>query len=131
MFKCYKNGWIVLHCKWLQVLWQSHHILTYFRNFEIVFAPLKRYLIDLSLMEMWTSKSAGGALTSDLPTFSLSPQEYITKIGQYMMTLPQHLEPFTMQDNPAVLVALKHGRLPYTDETDNHQVMLSEVLQYY
>jgi hypothetical protein len=44
--------------------------------FEIVFAPLKRYLIDLSLMEMWTSKSAGGALTSDLPTFSLSPQEY-------------------------------------------------------
>jgi hypothetical protein len=86
--------------------------------FEIVFAPLKRYLIDLSLMEMWTSKSAGGALTSDLPTFSLSPQEYITKIGQYMMTLPQHLEPFTMQDNPAVLVALKHGRLPYTDETD-------------
>jgi hypothetical protein len=35
-----------------------------------------------------------------------------------MMTLPQHLEPFTMQDNPAVLVALKHGRLPYTDETD-------------
>jgi hypothetical protein len=34
-----------------------------------------------------------------------------------MMTLPQHLEPFTMQDNPAVLVALKHGKLPYTDET--------------
>ncbi|XP_052083064.1 conserved oligomeric Golgi complex subunit 7-like [Mytilus californianus] len=86
--------------------------------FEIVFGPLKRYLVDLSAMEMWTSRSAGGALTSDLPTFSLSPQEYITKIGQYMMTLPQHLEPFTMQDNPAVLVALKHGRLPYTDETD-------------
>lgn len=33
------------------------------------------------------------------------------------MTLPQHLEPFTMQDNPSVLVALKHGKLPYTDET--------------
>ena len=39
-------------------------------------------------------------------------------VGQYMMTLPQHLEPFTMQDNPAVLVALRHGRLPYTDDTD-------------
>ena len=33
------------------------------------------------------------------------------------MTLPQHLEPFTMEDNPSVLIALKHGRLPYTDET--------------
>ena len=86
--------------------------------FAIVFAPLKRYLVDLATMEVWTSKSAGGAMTSDLPTFSLSPQEYITKIGQYMMTLPQHLEPFTMQDSPAVLVALKHGRLPYTDDTD-------------
>ena len=39
------------------------------------------------------------------------------QVGQYMMTLPQHLEPFTMQDNPAVLVALRHGRLPYTDDT--------------
>lgn len=29
---------------------------------------------------MWTSSSAGGAMTSDLPTFSLSPQEYITKV---------------------------------------------------
>lgn len=87
-------------------------------SFDIVFAPLKAYLNNVSTFEIWTSKSAGGALTSDLPTFSLSPQEYITKIGQYMMTLPQHLEPFTMQDNPAVLVALKHGRLPYTDETE-------------
>ncbi|KAK3085428.1 hypothetical protein FSP39_003139 [Pinctada imbricata] len=87
-------------------------------SFDIVFSPLKAYLLEVSTMEIWTSKSAGGALTSDLPTFSLSPQEYITKIGQYMMTLPQHLEPFTMQDNPAVLVALKHGKLPYTDETE-------------
>ncbi|XP_060062709.1 conserved oligomeric Golgi complex subunit 7-like isoform X2 [Ylistrum balloti] len=87
-------------------------------SFDIVFAQLKGYLTDLANMEIWMSKSAGGALTSDLPTFSLSPQEYITKIGQYMMTLPQHLEPFTMQDNPAVIVALKHGRLPYTDEME-------------
>jgi hypothetical protein len=55
-------------------------------------------------------------MTSDLPTFSLSPQEYITKIGQYLMTLPQQLEPFTMEDNPAIIAALKHGKLPFTDE---------------
>ncbi|XP_062594246.1 conserved oligomeric Golgi complex subunit 7-like isoform X1 [Saccostrea cucullata] len=87
-------------------------------SFDIVFGTLRGYLADVSNMEIWTSKSAGGALTSDLPTFSLSPQEYITKVGQYLMTLPQHLEPFTMQDNPSVLVALKHGKLPYTDETE-------------
>lgn len=39
------------------------------------------------------------------------------QIGQFLMTLPQHLEPFTLEDNPAVLVALKYGKLPYTDET--------------
>ncbi|KAL4234116.1 Golgi transport complex subunit 7 [Mactra antiquata] len=85
--------------------------------FDVVFGQLKGYLTNLSTMEIWMSKSAGGALTSDLPTFSLSPQEYMTKIGQFLMTLPQHLEPFTMEDNPAVLVALKYGKLPYTDET--------------
>ena len=36
-------------------------------------------------LQIWTSKSAGGALTSDLPTFSLSPQEYITKVWYIIM----------------------------------------------
>ncbi|XP_059142129.1 conserved oligomeric Golgi complex subunit 7-like [Physella acuta] len=85
--------------------------------FDIVFSQLKNFLSAVSGMEIWTSQSSGGAMTSDLPTFSLSPQEYITKVGQYLMTLPQHLDPFTLQDSPALTIALKHGRLPYT----NHQ----------
>ncbi|RUS78612.1 hypothetical protein EGW08_013618 [Elysia chlorotica] len=87
--------------------------------FEIVFGQLKSYLAGVALMEIWISRSAGGAMTSDLPTFSLSPQEYITKVGQYLMTLPQHLDPFTLQDSPALVVALKHGRLPYTNHQGN------------
>ncbi|KAK7454688.1 hypothetical protein BaRGS_00039554, partial [Batillaria attramentaria] len=86
--------------------------------FEMVFAQLKNYLSDVSTMEIWTSQSAGGAMTSDLPTFSLAPQEYITKIGQYLMTLPQHLDPFTVQDSPALTVALRHSKLPYTSEQE-------------
>jgi len=35
------------------------------------------------------------------------------QVGQYLMTLPQQLEPFTMSDNPMLTVALKHGKLPY------------------
>ncbi|XP_046553450.1 conserved oligomeric Golgi complex subunit 7-like [Haliotis rubra] len=88
-------------------------------GFDIVFAQLKRYLGNLSNMEIWTSRSAGGAMTSDLPTFSLSPQEYITKIGQYLMTLPQHLDPFTLQDSSTLTIALKHGKLPFTDEQES------------
>ncbi len=35
------------------------------------------------------------------------------------MTLPQQLEPFTLQDNPQVTVALKYGKLPYTTQQGN------------
>jgi len=35
------------------------------------------------------------------------------QVGQYLMTLPQQLEPFTMTDNPMLTVAVKHGKLPY------------------
>ncbi|KAH3692541.1 conserved oligomeric Golgi complex subunit 7-like [Dreissena polymorpha] len=86
--------------------------------FEIVFGQIKGHLTSVAGMEIWQSRSAGGALTSNLPTFSLSPQEYITKIGQFLMTLPQHLEPFTLEDDPAVQVAVKYGKLPFTDETE-------------
>jgi len=87
-------------------------------SFEIVFSQLKSYLSGVSTMEIWTSQSAGGAMTSELPTFSLSPLEYITKVGQYLMTLPQHLDPFTLQESPALIIAMKHGRMPYTNHQD-------------
>ena len=52
----------------------------------------------------------------NLPMFSLTPQEYITKIGQYLLTLPQNFEPFTMQDSAQLIIALKNGKLPYLEE---------------
>ena len=51
--------------------------------------------------------------------FSLTPQEYITKIGQYLLTLPQNFEPFTMQDSAQLIIALKNGKLPYLEEKGN------------
>lgn len=72
-------------------------------------------------LQVWVAHSAGGALTTDLPIFSLSPQEYITQIGQYIMTLPQYLEPFTESDGDstttrrlAINTAVRYSRLPYT-----------------
>ena len=74
------------------------------------------------------STSAGGALTADLPTFSLSPQEYITQVGQYIMTLPQYLEPFCEDHSAALLAistAVKHSRLPYTKKQGQISRLLS------
>ena len=48
----------------------------------------------------------------------MAPQEYITKIGQYLLTLPQNFEPFTMQDNQKLIISLHKGKLPYLDEKD-------------
>jgi hypothetical protein len=35
-----------------------------------------------------------------------------------LLTLPQNFEPFTMQDNTNLLVALKKSKLPYLDDKD-------------
>ena len=48
-----------------------------------------------------------------MPVFSFVPQEYITQIGQYLMTLPQHLEPYMSHDNPALDRAFRERVFPY------------------
>jgi conserved oligomeric Golgi complex subunit 7 len=53
-----------------------------------------------------------------MPLFAIAPQEYITQIGQYLLTLPQNFEPFTMQDNTNLKVALRRGKLPFLDQND-------------
>ena len=37
------------------------------------------------------------------------------QIGDYLLTLPQQLEPFITQENPALEVAMKAGNLPFPD----------------
>ncbi|XP_041482343.1 conserved oligomeric Golgi complex subunit 7-like isoform X2 [Lytechinus variegatus] len=88
--------------------------------FGIVFFQLQLQLSQVSQMEVWTDK--GGMLSADLPTFSLSPQEYITKIGQYLMTLPQQLDICTNQDNPAMEKALEASQLPFPPSTGSPEV---------
>lgn len=49
------------------------------------------------------------ASSADMPMFSFSPQEYITQIGQYLLTVPQHIEPFTLQENAALRYAFQQA----------------------
>ncbi|XP_037875680.1 conserved oligomeric Golgi complex subunit 7 isoform X1 [Bombyx mori] len=51
--------------------------------------PVELQLDKISQLAVWSNNDA---LSTDLPDFAISPQEYITEIGQYLMTLPQHLE---------------------------------------
>ena len=37
------------------------------------------------------------------------------QIGDYLLTLPQQLEPFITQENPALEAAMKAGNLPYPE----------------
>ncbi|XP_013147994.1 PREDICTED: conserved oligomeric Golgi complex subunit 7-like [Papilio polytes] len=51
--------------------------------------PVDVQLDKIPQLSVWHNNDA---LSTELPDFALSPQEYITEIGQYLMTLPQHLE---------------------------------------
>ncbi|PWA21976.1 hypothetical protein CCH79_00015587 [Gambusia affinis] len=84
--------------------------------FDSVFLQIKHQLCLVSKMESQDASAIGESYTEDLPTFSLSPQEYITNIGQYLMSLPLHLEPFVTQEDPALDMALHAGKLPFPPE---------------
>ncbi|XP_012250674.2 conserved oligomeric Golgi complex subunit 7 [Athalia rosae] len=77
-------------------------------TYEVIFAPIFAQLLLVQKAPAWSSEANRMAnLSSDLPDYSFAPQEYITQVGQYLMTLPQHLEPFLLRDNPSLTQALR------------------------
>ncbi|KXJ29523.1 conserved oligomeric Golgi complex subunit 7 [Exaiptasia diaphana] len=100
----------------IQALNEQAHRLA----FDVAFIQIKQQLSLVPSLQAWSALSAesGSALSSELPTFSFSPQGYITHIGDHLLTLPQQLEPFITQENPALSAAMKTGKLPFPDEQD-------------
>nr|XP_060504770.1 conserved oligomeric Golgi complex subunit 7 [Panthera onca] len=84
--------------------------------FDSVFLRIKQQLLLVSKMDSWNTAGIGETLTDDLPTFSLTPLEYISNIGQYIMSLPLNLEPFVTQEDSALELALHAGKLPFPPE---------------
>lgn len=76
----------------------------YETTFQVIFSPMASVLNSVESFDSWKSKQF--AITSELPDYSFVPQEYITQLGQYLMNLPQLLEPFLMTKNPSLTVAL-------------------------
>lgn len=99
--------------------------------FDSVFLQIKHQLCLVSKMENQEGPGFGESYTEDLPTFSLSPQEYITNIGQYLMSLPLHLEPFVTQEDPALEMALHAGKLPFPPEQGDDLPELDNTADYW
>uniref|UniRef100_A0A8C1IZ10 Conserved oligomeric Golgi complex subunit 7 n=1 Tax=Cyprinus carpio TaxID=7962 RepID=A0A8C1IZ10_CYPCA len=52
-------------------------------------------------------------------------------IGQYIMSLPLHLEPFVTQEDPALELALHTGKLPYPPEQGDDVPELENTADYW
>lgn len=89
----------------------------HYTTYQVVFAPISKQLDIIQSTKVWSQISESN-LNSELPDYSFSPQEYITQIGQYLMTLPQHLEPFLFRENPSLTSALKAADSEYNNAAD-------------
>ncbi|XP_010934963.1 conserved oligomeric Golgi complex subunit 7 [Elaeis guineensis] len=59
--------------------------------YDVLISKVRQRLNDVSRMPIWSSVEEPSALP--LPSFSAYPQAYVTSIGEYLLTLPQQLEP--------------------------------------
>ncbi len=83
--------------------------------FDSIFFPIARHLTNLPNMEVWNSvveKVQSSPFNLQIPTFSLQPSEYITRIGEHLLTLPQQFEVYA--DDKSLAFSIKS--LPYSDE---------------
>lgn len=111
---------------------QAHNLA-----FDVAFAQVKRQLVSISLVSEMSDENDSFVAQSEMPLFSVSPSERATHIGQYLMTLPQHLEPFAgiesdqESEDRALDVALKAGRLPFPpkpgEDDDDQQLELDNM----
>uniref|UniRef100_U5EWI3 Conserved oligomeric Golgi complex subunit 7 n=1 Tax=Corethrella appendiculata TaxID=1370023 RepID=U5EWI3_9DIPT len=93
------------------------------------FSPAENYFKNIDLSESVGNSSTIGASSSaddvELPDYSFAPQEYITQIGQYLLTLPQHLEPLLLSPSEPLKIALKLSDDKYSRNTPSADILLS------
>ncbi|KAI5389610.1 conserved oligomeric Golgi complex subunit 7 isoform X1 [Lathyrus oleraceus] len=59
--------------------------------YDVLISKVRQRLSDVSRLPIWSSVEEQSAFP--LPTFSAYPQSYVTSVGEYLLTLPQQLEP--------------------------------------
>ncbi|BES98168.1 oligomeric golgi complex [Nesidiocoris tenuis] len=84
-----------------KVLKKSHQV-----SLDVIFAPIAKQLKNAQ-----TAWEASSFTTQQLPDYGYAPLGYITQIGEYLMTLPQHLEPFLAREGGESLADLLLGNV--------------------
>ncbi|KAJ6845090.1 conserved oligomeric Golgi complex subunit 7 isoform X1 [Iris pallida] len=59
--------------------------------YDVLISKVRQRLSDVSRLPIWSSVEEPSSLP--LPSFSAYPQAYVTSVGEYLLTLPQQLEP--------------------------------------
>jgi conserved oligomeric Golgi complex subunit 7 len=59
--------------------------------YDVLISKVRQRLADVARMPIWSSVEE--PCTLPLPSFSAYPQAYVTSVGEYLLTLPQQLEP--------------------------------------
>ncbi|KAJ8768181.1 hypothetical protein K2173_021121 [Erythroxylum novogranatense] len=59
--------------------------------YDVLISKVRQRLSEVARLPIWSSIEEPSAFP--LPTFSAYPQSYVTSIGEYLLTLPQQLEP--------------------------------------
>ncbi|KAJ7562275.1 hypothetical protein O6H91_03G062100 [Diphasiastrum complanatum] len=59
--------------------------------YEVLISKVRSRLADVARMPVWNAEEEANVFA--LPSFSAYPLSYVTAIGEYLLTLPQQLEP--------------------------------------
>ncbi|XP_039493422.1 conserved oligomeric Golgi complex subunit 7 [Drosophila santomea] len=103
---------------------KSHFADTHDITLNILLQPIETHLAHIRPPVQ--DHAASGI---DMPSFSFAPQESITQIGQYLLTLPQHLEPLLLSPSSLLKQALEVCNIKYTQAIPCADVLLSLVVE--
>lgn len=95
------------------VVKDSHQMLL-----RLIFAPIETFFKKLEISDTDS--------TADF-SFSFTPHEYITEIGQFLLTLPQNLEPLLLNPAKPLKLALEMSDPSYKENIPSADVLLSLV----
>uniref|UniRef100_A0A182PG09 Conserved oligomeric Golgi complex subunit 7 n=1 Tax=Anopheles epiroticus TaxID=199890 RepID=A0A182PG09_9DIPT len=97
---------------------------------QIAFSPITKHFKQIEPVTTGPSGATGGSTAMDtLPDYSYAPQEYITLISQYLLTLPQHLEPLLLSPAGPLKAILEVADHRYASSRPCADVFLALVVE--
>lgn len=103
---------------------KSHFTETHDITLNILLQPLESHLAEIQPR----AEGLQQGHMQDMPAFSFAPQECITQIGQYLLTLPQHLEPLLLSPSMLLKQALEMCNIKYSQPIPSADILLSLVV---